>query len=55
MLIENIARFNCLGHFNPGMCSPPRSSGQKRQEQDYLDLYIIHRFDYDTPIEAMQP
>ncbi len=23
----------------------------KRLETDYLDLYLIHRFDYDTPIE----
>lgn len=23
----------------------------KRLDTDYLDLYIIHRFDYDTPIE----
>ena len=23
----------------------------KRLGTDYLDLYIIHRFDYDTPIE----
>ena len=22
-----------------------------RLETDYLDLYIIHRFDYDTPLE----
>ena len=43
-------------YFNPG-----RLSGQaihreidgtlKRLGTDYLDLYIIHRFDYDTPIE----
>ena len=23
----------------------------KRLGTDYLDLYIIHRYDYDTPIE----
>ena len=23
----------------------------KRLQTDYLDLYIIHRFDYETPIE----
>ncbi len=23
----------------------------KRLGTDYLDLYIIHRFDYDTPME----
>ena len=23
----------------------------KRLGTDYLDLYIIHRFDYETPIE----
>lgn len=43
-------------YFNPGRLS--RESIQreidgtlKRLGTDYLDLYIIHRFDYDTPIE----
>ncbi len=36
--------------------SPPRwgrrsKHGLKRLGTDYLDLYIIHRFDYETPIE----
>ena len=27
------------------------NSSLKRLNTDYIDLYIIHRWDYDTPIE----
>ena len=33
-------------YFNPGRLSAPAI-----RRTDYLDLYIIHRFDYETPIE----
>ncbi|GAA6269355.1 aldo/keto reductase [Enterocloster alcoholdehydrogenati] len=43
-------------YFNPGRLSAPAIRREidgtlKRLGTDYLDLYIIHRFDYDTPIE----
>ena len=43
-------------YFNPGRLSKDAiareiDSSLKRFGTDYLDLYIIHRFDYDTPIE----
>lgn len=43
-------------YFNPGKLSKEaiiRECDQslKRLQNDYLDLYQIHRFDYDTPIE----
>lgn len=43
-------------YFNPGKLSKEaiiRECDQslKRLQTDYLDLYQIHRFDYDTPIE----
>ena len=43
-------------YFNPGKLSKDaiiRECDQslKRLQTDYLDLYQIHRFDYDTPIE----
>ena len=43
-------------YFNPGRLSSEAihreiDSTLKRLGTDYLDLYIIHRFDYDTPIE----
>ncbi len=43
-------------YFNPGRLSREaimrESDGSlKRLGTDYLDLYIIHRFDYETPIE----
>ena len=43
-------------YFNPGRLSREAihreiDSSLKRLGTDYLDLYIIHRFDYDTPIE----
>lgn len=43
-------------YFNPGKLSKEaiiRECDQslKRLQADYLDLYQIHRFDYDTPIE----
>ena len=42
--------------FNPGRLSKDAINREidgtlKRLGTDYLDLYIIHRFDYDTPIE----
>lgn len=43
-------------YFNPGRLSRKAIEREidgslKRLGTDYLDLYIIHRFDYDTPIE----
>lgn len=43
-------------YFNPGRLSSEAIHREidgtlKRLDTDYLDLYIIHRFDYDTPIE----
>ena len=43
-------------YFNPGRLSKKAiyreiDGSLKRLGTDYLDLYIIHRFDYDTPIE----
>ena len=43
-------------HFNEGKLSRPAilreiDSSLKRLGTDYVDLYIIHRFDYGTPIE----
>lgn len=43
-------------YFNPGRLSAAAIHREidgtlKRLGTDYLDLYIIHRFDYDTPIE----
>ena len=43
-------------YFNPGRLSREAilreiNGTLKRLGTDYLDLYIIHRFDYDTPIE----
>ena len=43
-------------HFNEGGLSAKAIEREiegslKRLDTDYLDLYIIHRFDYDTPIE----
>lgn len=43
-------------YFNPGRLSKEAIHREidgtlERLETDYLDLYIIHRFDYNTPIE----
>lgn len=43
-------------YFNPGRLSKDAIAREidgslKRLGTDYLDLYIIHRFDYDTPVE----
>lgn len=43
-------------YFNPGRLSAGAIHREidgtlKRLGTDYLDLYIIHRFDYETPIE----
>ena len=43
-------------YFNPGRLSREAihreiNGSLKRLGTDYLDLYIIHRFDYETPIE----
>lgn len=43
-------------YFNPGRLSKEAihreiEGSLRRLGTDYLDLYIIHRFDYDTPIE----
>ena len=43
-------------YYNEGHLSKPAilreiDGSLKRLDTDYVDLYIIHRFDYDTPIE----
>ena len=57
---KNIARDKVViaskVYFNPGRLSAEAihreiDGSLKRLGTDYLDLYIIHRFDYDTPIE----
>lgn len=57
---KNIARDKVViaskVYFNPGRLSAEAIHREidgtlKRLGTDYLDLYIIHRFDYDTPIE----
>lgn len=59
-LKKNVARNQVViaskVYFNPGRLSAPAIHREidgtlKRLGTDYLDLYIIHRFDYDTPIE----
>ena len=59
-LKKNIARDKVViaskVYFNPGRLSDPAIRREidgtlKRLGTDYLDLYIIHRFDYETPIE----
>ena len=59
-LKKNIARDKVViaskVYFNPGRLSKEAihreiDGSLKRLGTDYLDLYIIHRFDYDTPIE----
>lgn len=59
-LKKNVARDQVViaskVYFNPGRLSAPAIHREidgtlKRLGTDYLDLYIIHRFDYDTPIE----
>lgn len=59
-LKKNIARDKVViaskVYFNPGRLSAEAIHREidgtlRRLGTDYLDLYIIHRFDYDTPIE----
>lgn len=59
-LKKNIARDKVViaskVYFNPGRLSREAIHREiegtlKRLGTDYLDLYIIHRFDFDTPIE----
>lgn len=59
-LKKNIARDKVViaskVYFNPGRLSARAIHREidgtlKRLGTDYLDLYIIHRFDYETPIE----
>lgn len=59
-LKKNIARDQVViaskVYFNPGRLSAAAIHREidgtlKRLGTDYLDLYIIHRFDYETPIE----
>ena len=59
-LKDNIARDKVViaskVYFNPGRLSREAimreiDGSLKRLGTDHLDLYIIHRFDYDTPIE----
>lgn len=60
VLRRNIARDKVIiaskVYFNPGRLSAKAIQREidgtlKRLGTDYLDLYIIHRFDYNTPIE----
>lgn len=60
VLKKNIARDKVViaskVYFNPGRLSREAIHREidgtlKRLGTDYLDLYIIHRFDYETPIE----
>ena len=59
-LKKNVARDQVViaskVYFNPGRLSAPAIHREidgtlTRLGTDYLDLYIIHRFDYETPIE----
>ena len=59
-LKKNIARDKVVlaskVYFNPGRLSKEAIYREidgtlQRLETDYLDLYIIHRFDYETPVE----
>ena len=59
-LKKNVQRKNVViaskVYFNPGMLSKEAIHREidgtlQRLGTDYLDLYIIHRFDYETPIE----
>jgi aryl-alcohol dehydrogenase-like predicted oxidoreductase len=59
-LKKNVARdkvvISSKVYFNPGRLSSEAIQREidgtlKRLRTDYLDVYIIHRFDYDTPIE----
>ena len=59
-LKKNVARDKVViaskVYFNPGRLSRAAIMREidgtlRRLGTDYLDLYIIHRFDYDTPIE----
>ena len=59
-LKKNVARDQVViaskVYFNPGRLSAQAIHREidgtlKRLGTDYLDLYIIHRFDYETPIE----
>lgn len=59
-LKKNVARDKVViaskVYFNPGRLSKEAINREidgtlKRLGTDYLDLYIIHRFDYETPIE----
>lgn len=59
-LKKNVARDQVVlaskVYFNPGRLSAPAIRREidgtlKRLGTDYLDLYLIHRFDYETPIE----
>lgn len=59
-LKKNVARDKAViaskVYFNPGRLSSSAIKREidgtlKRLGTDYLDLYIIHRFDYETPVE----
>ena len=60
MLKKNVSRDKVVivskVYFNPGRLSREAirreiGGSLRRLGIDYLDLYIIHRFDYETPIE----
>ncbi len=50
VVIASKVYFN-LGHLCAEAIHREIDGSLKRLGMDYLDLYIIHRFDYDTPIE----
>lgn len=50
MVIASKVYFN-EGRLSRGAIAREIEGTLKRLGTDYLDLYIIHRFDFDTPIE----
>jgi aryl-alcohol dehydrogenase-like predicted oxidoreductase len=50
MIIASKVYFN-EGHLSPAAIRREIEGSLRRLQTDYLDLYIMHRFDYSTPIE----
>ena len=50
MIIASKVYFN-EGHLSPAAIRREIEGSLRRLQTDYLDLYIMHRFDYATPIE----
>ena len=52
ILAKGTADFLGVNYYATATVSASRNDGTlSRLGTDYLDLYIIHRFDYETPIE----